>query len=111
MPKIRGLSDLFGSFKQAFPTMAKVESDPDITEFSSPGESGVNDGSDGSDGADGHADGEQSASWADEEETAMPDTLLHLINNGVRFKFAKPWRETARPYLAKSLSIFRWTRS
>ena len=83
--------------------MASVESSPEIAEFSSPGDD-VNVGSDGAD-TDGRADG-PSASWADEVESEMPDTLLHLIKNGVRFKFAKPWSDTARPHLVKSLSVY-----
>ena len=60
---------------------------------------------------DGRADGEQSpiASWADDEhvdESAKPETLLHLIKNGVRFEFAKPWSETERPRLVKNLSVY-----
>ena len=100
--------------------MAGVDSDPDITEFTSPEESGVNESSsrvnesssgvnESSGGVDGVDGREQSSSWADEEHvdnTAMPDTLMHLIKNGVRFKFAKPWSETARPYLVKSLSVY-----
>ena len=82
--------------------MSNVESSPDISQFPSPEGSGTEEHMNGcadgcADGrADGHADGKQSPkpSWADEEhvdEPAMPDTLLHLIKNGVRFKFAKPW--------------------
>ena len=87
LAKIRGLSDLLLFLKASSLKMASVESDPEITEFTCPEESG------GVDGADGCADGEQSASWADEEhvdDSSMPDTLMHLIKNGVRLSLLCP---------------------
>ena len=94
--------------KAVFFIMASVESNPDITEFTSSGENATERTDDAVD-MDGRADGEQSASWADEEHVdamPMPDTLMHLIKNGMRFKFAKPWSETPRPRLVKSLSVY-----
>ena len=96
-----------------------VESSPDISQFSSPedgGNAGQADGrandTAGADGTAGRADGcgESSSkkSWADDkpDDFDMPDTLLHLIKNGTRFKFAKPWSETNRPRLVKNLSVY-----
>lgn len=61
--------------------------------------------------ADGHTDGEQipRGSCSDEEhvdEPTMPDTLLRLIKNGVRFKATRPWNGNERHQLGKNLSVY-----
>ena len=94
--------------------MSGAESSPDISQFPSQEGNGTSDRSAGR--ADGRVDGDQNSktSWADQALVAddlvddfnMPDTLMHLIKNGIRFKFAKPWSETARPHLVKNLSVY-----
>ena len=74
--------------------MSHIESSSKISQFSSPEDGGNEEQMDGR--VNGRADGvsNSKASWVDEkhdDELAMPDTLLHLIKNGVHFKFAKPW--------------------
>ena len=88
--------------------MTSLESNPDINEFTSSG--GTDECMDGrASGADGCAE-EPKTSWADErhveDELHMPDSLMHLIKNGVHFKFAKSWSDTDRPHLVKNLSVY-----
>lgn len=82
--------------------MASQESNIEISQFTNSGENANE--SQMEEGARG--------SWADKSPGSpadglpVPDALSHLINHGVRFKSISHWRQTARPMLVKSLSVY-----